>query len=317
MSAGEQDTVCSAPAGVSRRLDPSPRFVAMDTDCFYDPDDAISMVLAALLVEKLIVVTCDETVGRRARGARRFLDLLGRPDVPVVAGAELDGEQRFIMDDLIPDVPDQSHDLVEAVAGACAAAAGQPVYWVGQGPMSNLAEVFLQRPELAERLAVVQQGGWLDEYRDPTRASHNFRLDETAAGLAVRAAFEPKLLLSDHTNADELLITRESELYRLVSAPDAPEWARWIALHLGRWFDRGKPSHMHDPLALSVALDCGFVQFAEVRVRIEADARMYRDRGGRPVAVSTGVAYEAFMQWLTAVFAAGIERTREEVGAGV
>jgi inosine-uridine nucleoside N-ribohydrolase len=279
--------------------------VIIDTDCFYDPDDMISLTVAALAVEHLTVITSDETGGRRARGARRFLDLIGRPDAVVVAGLDLGDDRRFLMDDLIDGVAEQPADVVDAVARACATTC-ERVIWVGQGPMSNLARILTTQPQLAERLNVIQQGGWLDEYRDPSRASHNLRLDPTAAGLAIRAAFEPQLLLSDWTNTDELSITRESGLFQMLSAPGVPDWARWVAVNLVRWFERGKPSRMHDPLALSVALGLEFVRFADVRVRIEADARMYRDRRGRIVRAATGVDYAGFMPWLSAVIAGGL-----------
>jgi hypothetical protein len=56
-------------AGGVRALAPRPRGVPLiiSADCFYDLDAAISMVPAPLLVENLMVVTCDETVGCRAR----------------------------------------------------------------------------------------------------------------------------------------------------------------------------------------------------------------------------------------------------------
>lgn len=73
--------------------------------------------------------------------------------------------------------------------------------------MTNLATVLSAAPHLADRVVVTQQGGWLDRYRDKTRASHNLRLDTRAAGLALRAASRPRLLLSDFTGADDITIT--------------------------------------------------------------------------------------------------------------
>ncbi|MEV3961553.1 helix-turn-helix domain-containing protein [Nocardia sp. NPDC050193] len=155
------------------------------------------------------------------------------------------------------------------------------------------------KPSLIDRFLVTQQGGWLDHYRDRTRASHNFRLDPAAAGLALRVVTRPRLLLSDFTGVDDITITPDSELYRMLTTPEAPEWARWLAVNLARWFDLGKPSRMHDPLALSAARGLRFVRFKDCRVRIESDARLYRDPGGRQLEVATDVAYRPFMAWLT------------------
>ncbi|WP_024800630.1 nucleoside hydrolase [Nocardia sp. BMG51109] len=279
------------------------RSMIIDTDAFWDPDDLLAITLAAMLVRRLTVITSNETGGRRARGLRRFLNSLGRIDVPVVAGCDLGDTHRFNCDDYIEDVPEQPADVLGAVARACAA---ERAIWVGQGPLSNLANVLSAEPHRSDQLDVLAQGGWLDEYRDPSAATFNFRLDPAAAGLAVRAANGPRLVLSDWTNAEEMAVTRESDLFRIVSQPGAPEWARWIAICLERWFDRKPSSKMHDPLTLSVALGLPFVDFTDVRVRIEADARLYRDRRGRLVRVANGVDYAGFMGWLCAIIETGI-----------
>ncbi|WP_051499058.1 hypothetical protein [Nocardia sp. BMG51109] len=172
--------------------------------------------------------------------------------------------------------------------------------------MSNLAHVFTVEPHRSELIEVWQQGGWLDEYRDLRRASHNLRLDQVAAGLALRTALAPRLLLSDWTNDDRLAITPDSDLFRLMSKPDVPHWARWIAVSLERWCDRKPASKMHDPLLLSATLGLPFVRFDEVRVRIEPDARIYRDRRGRLMRVATDVDYAGFMAWLTDTIENGI-----------
>ena len=282
------------------------------TDPFWDCDDLVSVAIAAMMIEDLTLISSDETCGRRARGLRRFADSLGRTDIRVVTGHDLGDTRRFLADDYIAEVPQQPADVVGAVARACEAG---PALWVGQGPMSNLADVLSVEPHLSEQLTVFQQGFWLDQYRDTSRASHNARLDPAAAGLAVRAAFAPRLVLSDWTDSEEIAVTPGSELFRLVSRPDVPEWARWIAISFQRWFQRGRASSkMHDPLTLSAALGLGFVSFDEIRVRIAADARMYRDRRGRLVQVATGVDYAGFMDWLIATIDSGIENF-EPVGA--
>jgi len=64
----------------------------IDTDLGGDPDDAVAVVVAALRVPELaLLITTDEVGGERARLARHLLDLAGRPEVPVVAGADLGG----------------------------------------------------------------------------------------------------------------------------------------------------------------------------------------------------------------------------------
>jgi hypothetical protein len=166
-------------------------FVILDTDIGRDVDDAIAVAAAAATVPELaLVITCDEYGGQRARFARHLLDLLGRRDVPVVAGADLGNSRFFCVDGLISEhVPDQPSDLEEAVE-TVSAAASLPVRWVGMDPMSNLARLADTRPDLLARMEVTQMGGAL-RYRDPTRAEHNFRLDPDAARHAMAAVPAP------------------------------------------------------------------------------------------------------------------------------
>ncbi|MEV3961554.1 hypothetical protein AB0M34_11745 [Nocardia sp. NPDC050193] len=96
----------------------------------------MSLALAADTVEDLTVITSDETGGRRARWARGYLDALGRSDVEVAAGPDIGEARRFLMDDLISEVPAQSTDVVGAVTRACERSSGS-IVWVGQGPMTT------------------------------------------------------------------------------------------------------------------------------------------------------------------------------------
>jgi inosine-uridine nucleoside N-ribohydrolase len=271
----------------------------LDTDLGYDPDDLVALAVAARHIEHLVVVTADETRGRRARLARYVLDLMDRSDVPVITGIDLGGDHRFLLDDQLPAPrPAEPVDLVEAITRVCADTGG-PVSWVGQGPMSNLAAILRVVPDLAEQLVVTQMGGWLDHYRDRSRASHNFHTDPGAAGLALRVCHRPRLVLSEHTNNAAIDITPASLLYRQLAAPHAPAWARLIAANFSAWFAARRPgSWLHDPLTVSAALGEPFARFRIERVRIERDARLRRDPEGRDIEVTSDVDYHGFLAWL-------------------
>ncbi|MET8779060.1 nucleoside hydrolase [Nocardia sp. NPDC004654] len=274
------------------------RVVVFDTDIGYDLDDMVALWAAARSVRNLIVLTNDETRGRRAQFARALLDHMDRHDVPVVAGRELGGDHRFLLGDALiePAVPVLT-DVVEVIASECARAT-QPLTWVGLGPLSNLADVLTVCPHLAEQIQLTQMGGWLDHYRDPTRASHNLRMDPAAAGLVLRAAHRPRCVLSTHTNVPDIRITPDSSLFGWLTARQAPVWSQLIRANFERWFARRPASWLGDPLTLASALGEPVVDYVTEAVRIECDARLYRDPHGRAIEVSAAVDYPRFHTWL-------------------
>ncbi len=140
----------------------------IDTDLGGNPDDAFAVAIAALTVPELaLVITTDELAGERARFARHLLDLLGRPEVPVVSGADLGNTRYFCVEDLTPaSMGRQPADVAAAVEAV--RAAGGPVRWLGLGPASNLAALLTVRPDLTEHLVVTQMGGALRQ-RDQAR----------------------------------------------------------------------------------------------------------------------------------------------------
>ncbi|WP_228824643.1 nucleoside hydrolase [Nocardia blacklockiae] len=296
------DTVDLRPAPPGRWAVAAP--IVLDLDIGGDPDDAFALACAARLPELCLVLTSDEIDGERARLARYLLDLLGRPDVLVVAGADLANRRYWVVDGLVPtSIPAQAGDVVDAVRAVCARYAG-PVRWVGCGPMTNLARVLRECPELARRLVITQMGGAL-HYRDPTRAEHNVRLDPEAALFVAVTAPHLTLTLSDVTFTDEIAVGPAPtdpghSVYRVLAAADSPSWARLLAEHLDRWaaaFD-GRTSKQHDPLNLAVALGMWFAHVVRVPVAFAADGRMRAEQGGLPIQVVLAANYPAVRQWL-------------------
>ena len=272
----------------------------IDTDAGGDPDDAIALIVAAAEPTLALVVTSDELGGERARFTRHLLDLLGRPEVPVVAGADL-GNTRLntIVDLTPPEVPGQPADVLTAVTEVCSSTE-DPVRWVGIGPASNLAMLLTEQPELAKKLVVTQVGGAL-AYRDPERADHNFRTDPEAAAVLLARAQVPRLLLSEVTFTREVEIAKDSPLHRLLSDPAGPPWARLVAAHMNQWYERFHHATMqHDALALATALERPFVGYYREHVVIDERGRTTVDtENGFEVRLSGRARLEPYMRWLT------------------
>ncbi|POX41348.1 nucleoside hydrolase [Streptomyces sp. Ru73] len=284
--------------------------VIIDTDIGGDADDALAVVAAARSLPRLaLVLTSDETgpavgYGERARFARYLLDLTGRTDVAVASGVSLGDTRYYCADGLVPDeLPRQPADVVAAVRAVCAAVPG-PVQWVGMGPLSNLALVLEAAPELAPRLHVTQMGGALN-YRDPSRAEHNFRLDVPSVHKVFEAVGTgllptPYFVTSEVTFTSEMEVTAEHPVYGALAAPGAPAWAGLLVAHMRQWFARFHPGTIqHDALTLSAALQLPFVDFDKMPVALDGIGRTTRADTGVPVWLSLSAHYPAFMRWLS------------------
>ncbi|TDW76900.1 nucleoside hydrolase [Kribbella pratensis] len=272
----------------------------VDTDIGGDPDDTVALVVAARLVPELrLVITSDEYGGERARFARYLLDLVGRTDVRVVEGSDLGNSRMWVIDGLCPaEVPRQGTDVVGAVSELCTATDGR-IRWVGMGPLSNLAMLQTEQPELVSQLVVTQMGGAIN-YRDPTRAEHNFRVDPQAA-IRMVPALEPWLptfVLSDVTFNPAMEITKDSPLYRRWSRPDARPFERLFREHCDRWMAKYPGTMQHDALTLAAAMLWPGVRFVRERVVLDSSARMSQSDDGTEIVISVSADYTAFMAWL-------------------
>lgn len=283
--------------------------VIIDTDIGGDADDALAVAAAARSLPRLaLLLTSDETgpavgYGARARFARFLLDLTGRTDVAVASGISLGDTEYFCADGLVPDeLPSQPADVVAAVRAVCAAVPG-PVQWVGMGPLSNLALVLDAAPELASRLHVTQMGGALN-YRDPSRAEHNFGLDVPSVHRVFDAVGKgllptPYVVTSEVTCNTAIEITADHPVHSALSAPNSPAWAALLVAHMRQWFEHFHPGTIqHDALTLSAALRLPFVEFDRMPVAVDDIGRTTRSEAGVPVWLSLSARYPSFIRWL-------------------
>ncbi|MFQ6226282.1 hypothetical protein [Nocardia sp. NPDC002869] len=261
-------------------------------------------MIAARVAPNLVVVTADETRGRRAQLARHTLDMIDRPDVRVIAGFDLGGEDRFLLDNDEPP-PAFGEDFLERIRGLdhmiaaivelCESA--RLIRWAGLGPMSNLTAIISRLPEITDQVMVTQLGGPPGGHRGKTPVPESFRVDPTSAGLALRALHTPRLVLGDHTDCDALCIPPNFPLLRALKRPTAPPWAHLLATHLRAWPAREPIAWMRHALVLSAALGLPFVAFHTERIEIHPDAHLARARHGRPMQISSTVDHSAFQSW--------------------
>ncbi len=302
--------------------------IHIDTDIGGDIDDlcALAMVLAWPDAELVGVTTNSDDGGKRAGYARYALDLAGRRDVPVAAGADVSGGYYRVPlglpreDDYWPEpiaaVPgplEEALALIEASIGAGATI-------VAIGPYTNLALLERRSPGILRTAKVVLMGGcvfpigpglpdWGADF------DWNVQVD-TASALSVLRSSEPTLV--------PIAVTAQTALRRadLSVLRDAGPLARLIARQAEAFAGDERmeetygrtcsdvPADIinfhHDPLACAIALGWSDgVEVAEVGVRSEVIGGWMRQRAepaGTRTRIVTAVDGERFNgEWLRLV----------------
>lgn len=300
--------------------------IHLDTDIAGDTDDAcaLAMVLGWPGAELTGVTTVADADGKRAGYARYLLDMAGRDDVPLAAGAgaSLAGHDMggipdhgtYWADATVPPLPSPVEDALDLLDRSIDAGATV----VAIGPYTNLALLERARPGRLDGARVVVMGGWVRPPRAGLPAwgpdmDWNVQCDPAAARLVVELA-DLTLATLPATMQAQL---RGVHLPRLAAsgslgallARQALEHAREHSMaDLGRAHD-GLPDDLlnfqYDPVACAVALGWDGVTVEELRLRPVEEGRslwFQEHPDGRPARVVTDVDGDAFAgAWLTAV----------------
>lgn len=266
----------------------------LDTNIGSEPGAMIAVAIAAGSPNLSLVITSDEKAGDRARLARHLLDLLGRTDVPVVAGRDLASGSAWAVAGLIPGhVPPQRRDVVSAVLELLKRNENQAI-WLGLGPMSNLSDLIEAAPLVGERLTIIQLGGALQYF--PDRAEPNIALDVNAARWTLAVAKHLMFVPAEVTFHPLNAITQDSFEVEIISRSSTPAFAL-MRRHIDQWFDReSRNVVLREPLTLALALDGAFSE--TVARSIELDELGCMRNGEYRVEFADGVDYLELGQWL-------------------
>ena len=186
-------------------------------DCDPGQDDAIALLLALaspeLEVLGVTTVAGNQTIDKVTANALRVLELAGRSDVPVAAGAD-----RPLVGELVvaadahgetgldgPDLPPPQGSPVEQHAVEFLAerllASERPVTVVPLGPLTNVALLLAERPEAADRIErIVLMGGAIAEGNMTPSAEFNIWVDPEAAAYVFESGLDVTMVGLDVTN---------------------------------------------------------------------------------------------------------------------
>jgi purine nucleosidase len=304
--------------------------IHLDTDLGGDPDDAcaLAMLLGWGGVELAGVTTTIDPGGKRAACVRYLLNLTGRDDVEVTAGAAVSSTTRRPVGPAVDDPR-----FWPAGLNPCPAPAGAFLYALEEaarrgativsiGPVTNLAAWETLRPGALKGVRVVAMGGWL--HRPPAgypawgpERDWNFFWDTAAAATLLASGADLTLVPISTTVQVPLRAVELPGLRRLgplgnLLADQSEAWAadrgypELAAAHTGLPDDT--VNLHHDPLTAAVGAGWDGAAGRRVTVRAATDdsgVTLVEDARGRPVEVIDSVDTGRFTTtWLSAVAAA-------------
>lgn len=301
--------------------------VHVDTDFGGDPDDAcaLAMLLGWPDVDLVGITTNLDIEGRRAGCVAHCLDLAGRDDVAVAAGAEASlstltrhasawADARY-WPDPVPPRPSPPGRALELLADS--AASGATI--VALGAHTNLALLAICRPGILDGVRVVAMGGWLEPPapgfpRWGPKSDWNVQCDTQATQILLATEADLTLAVVPVTMKAQL---RSARLPRLRAA--GPLGALLAAQAQTYATDRDMAAlgcrhpgladdlvnFHHDPVACAVAVGWAGLTLEPKRLATHLHDGLLRFRestDGRDTKVLVDVDARAFEQtWLTSV----------------
>jgi inosine-uridine nucleoside N-ribohydrolase len=262
-------------------------------DCDPGHDDAIALLLALASpeVELLCVTTVhgNQTLAKTTDNALRVLDLAGRADIPVAAGAErplardltvashVHGESGLDGPALSPASRAPLDEGAVAVMAQAIAASPAPVTLVPTGPLTNIAQL-LERTGGANVERIVLMGGAIAEGNMTPAAEFNIWADPEAAQAVFHAGIDVCMIGLDVTHR---ALTTPALQERLRRSGQAGTFVAelvdfFTVYHRQTYGWNGAP--IHDAVAVAHVIRPGIVTTVRCNVEIECDSELCRGR---------------------------------------
>jgi len=264
-------------------------------DCDPGQDDAIALLLALASPElELLGVTTvagNQTLDKTTVNALKVLELAGRNDVTVAAGAD-----RPLVRELVtagdahgetgldgPALPKPSRQPLQQHAVDFLAervlASNHPVTLVPLGPLTNVALFLAQRPEAAARLdRIVLMGGAIAEGNMTPSAEFNIWIDPEAAARVFQSGLDITMVGLDVT--DRAVLTAEHADTLRGEGPVGTAVAQMLDFYGSFYrevYDHGG-CPVHDAVAVAHVVRPGIVETVARHVAIELGSGLCRGR---------------------------------------
>ncbi|MDO4492475.1 MAG: nucleoside hydrolase [Clostridia bacterium] len=255
-------------------------------------DDAIAWVLANSTDRLKILGVCtsagNQTIEKTTYNAQRILTLIGykgplakgrtRPlieepmNAPSVHGESgLDGP---VLPE--PEIEPVEEDSVVLMARLIEESE-EPVTLVPTGPLTNIAALLTERPDLKPKIARISlMGGGLASGNWTPAAEFNILVDPEAADVVFRSGV-PILMAGLDVTEKALIFPEDFERIRAVGNPVAKVVAEWLEFFYHFHRDIGYTgAPVHDPCAVAALLHPEIMTMKDVHVDIELTGKYCR-----------------------------------------
>jgi inosine-uridine nucleoside N-ribohydrolase len=263
-------------------------------DCDPGHDDAIALLLALASPEiELVGVTTvsgNQTLDKTTANALRVLELAGRTDIPVHAGADrpfvrerdvaahVHGESGLDGPELPPpSTHAQDQHAVDYLAEQIRGRNGK-ITLVATGPMTNIGLLFAMYPD-ARPERIVLMGGSVGEGNRTPAAEFNIWADPEAAQRLFVEALDTTMIGLDVTHR-ALITDAHTEQMRgagKVGTMVAELMDFYARFHKARYPDlAGSP--MHDPVCIAHLIDPTLVEVRDAFIEVDCSSGPSRGR---------------------------------------
>jgi inosine-uridine nucleoside N-ribohydrolase len=287
--------------------------IVIDCDPGHDDAMAILLALASPEVELVGVTTVagNQTLDKTTRNALVTLEVAGRVDIPVAAGADAPLSRELRTAAYVhgesgldgPELPEpQGQAVAEHAADFLAEVVDGETILVPTAPLTNVALLLERHPEVRDRIErIVWMGGAIGAGNVTPAAEFNAFVDPEAAAVVFASGIPITMIGLDVTH--KALFTR-GHAERLRGAGQAGRFVAELSDFFQRFHERSygfEGSPIHDAMAVAHVIDPTLVTTRKVNVAVETsselcDGRTVVDlRGvtGRPENADVGVDVEA------------------------
>jgi inosine-uridine nucleoside N-ribohydrolase len=262
-------------------------------DCDPGHDDAIALLLALASPElELLAVTTvhgNQTLEKTTANAIRVLDLAGRADVPVAAGADRPQARELTVASHVHGesgldgpalAPASREPLAEGAVDLMARTISEravPVTLVATGPLTNVAAL-LERTGGANVERIVVMGGSIAEGNMTPAAEFNIWADPEAAQAVFHAGIDTTMIGLDVTHR---AVTTPALLDRFRAGGSTGDFVADLIDFFSRFHRQtygwdGAP--IHDAVAVAHVIRPGLVTTLERNVEVELVSELCRGR---------------------------------------